>query len=51
MDVDIHSRFTIVLNVNETNTISEKFKPQQYKHFQKMLRNLITEYQWIQKDL
>ena len=43
--------FTIVLNVNKTNTIIEKVKLQQYKHFQKMLQISITEYKWIQKDL
>ena len=42
--------FTIVLNVNKTNTLIKKFKPQQYRHFQKIVRILITEYQWIQKD-
>ena len=37
--------------VNKTNKITKKFKLQQYKHFQKMLRILTIDYQWIQKAL
>ena len=36
----------IALNVNKTNILIKKFKPQQYKHFHKMLQISIIEYQW-----
>ena len=41
----------IVLNVNNLNILTKKYKLHPYKHSQKMLHFLITEYQWIQKDL
>ena len=42
----------ILINGNSnSNKWKNKYKLHPYKHSQKMLHILITEYQWIQKDL
>ena len=47
MSIFIHD----CIECQQNKHINQKFKQQQYKHFQKMLRISNTEYQWIQKDL
>ena len=49
MSIFIHDSLNV--NKTNTNTLIKNSKMQRYKHFQKMLRILIIEYQWIQKDL